>query len=331
MFTCCKPDLAGCARALWAATVAIGNLPAEKFMRDSLIALPRIVIGFLLIAINTCIHATPLLVLALVKFVVPIAAFRRAISRWLVALAESWISVNSGLLTLIGRMRLEVEGLEGLQRDGWYLVICNHQSWVDIPILQKAFNRRIPFLKFFLKSQLIWVPVMGLAWWALDFPFMKRYSKETLARHPELRGKDVEATRKACEKYRELPVSVMNFVEGTRFTAGKHAQQHSPHRHLLQPRAGGIAFVLEAMGDTLGAIIDVTLSYPAGRPTMLDLFAGRVRVVRAHVRTIPIPSEFLDGSYENDAAFRARFQTWLNALWAEKDARLEAFAADPKP
>jgi 1-acyl-sn-glycerol-3-phosphate acyltransferase len=198
---------------------------------------------------------------------------------------------------------------------------------VDIPVLQQVFNRRIPFLKFFLKSQLIWVPVLGLAWWALDFPFMKRYSREQLEKHPEWRGKDVEATRKACEKYRELPVSVMNFVEGTRFTEAKHDRQKSPYRHLLHPRAGGIAFVLDAMGDMLHAVVDVTVFYPCGRPGVLDLLAGRVRRVEVSVRTIPIPPELLGGNYENDEAFRRRFQDWLNDLWASKDTNLELAGA----
>jgi 1-acyl-sn-glycerol-3-phosphate acyltransferase len=299
-------------------------------MLDSLIAIPRVALGFTLIIVNTLVHAIPLLLLALVKFIVPVTRFRNTVSRVLVAMAESWISVNSALMSSLGRMTVHVDGVEGLRRDGWYLVICNHQSWVDIPVLQKIFNRRIPFLKFFLKSQLIWVPVLGLAWWALDFPFMKRYSKETLARCPELRGKDIEATRKACEKYRHLPVSVMNFVEGTRFTPEKHDRQQSPYPHLLQPRAGGIAFVLEAMGGMLDAIVDVTLVYPQGRPSVIDLVSGRVREVRVQIQVIPVPAELLGGDYENDPAFRERFQTWLNTLWAGKDARITQLGRDQR-
>ncbi|SFN35458.1 acyltransferase [Dokdonella immobilis] len=297
-------------------------------MTSSLLSLPRIAFSATLIAVNTVIHATPLLLLAMVKLLVPITGFRDVISRLLVRIAESWIAVNSWLMTTLGRVRIEVEGLQGLQRRGWYLVICNHQSWVDIPVLQQVFNRRIPFLKFFLKSQLIWVPVLGLAWWALDFPFMKRYSREQLAQHPELRGKDIESTRRACEKYRKLPVSVMNFVEGTRFTEAKHDRQGSPFVHLLSPRAGGIAFVLDAMGDMMKAVVDVTLIYPAGRPGIADLLAGRIREVRVQVREIPIPADLLGGDYENDPVFRERFQAWLNALWTEKDTAM-SLAARP--
>ena len=293
-------------------------------MLDTLSNHLRLAINLAIIATSTLVHATPLLLLALVKLLIPIRPIRNAISKLLVLIAESWIWVNSNVVTRIAGLSVQAEGLQGLRREGWYLVICNHQSWADIPVLQKVFNRRIPFLKFFLKRELIWVPVLGLAWWALDFPFMNRHSKEELKKRPELRGKDTEATRKACEKYRHLPVSVMNFVEGTRFTQAKHDRRASPYEHLLAPRSGGIAFVLDAMGSMLNAIVDVTVIYPNGRPGMFDLLSGRVRTVKVHVDVIPIPEELLGGDYENDKDFRIRFQAWLNSRWAIKDAIIKA-------
>ena len=291
----------------------------------------RAAFGLSLVGLNTLAHGLPLLALALVKIVVPVKPVRRALSRALILIAESWIGVNSALIAIVARTRFELSGLEGLRYAGWYLVVSNHQSWVDILVLQRVFNRRIPFLKFFLKQELIWVPVLGLAWWALDFPFMRRYSRETLEKRPELRGKDVEATRKACARFSEIPVSVMNFVEGTRFTPGKHAAQGSPYAHLLKPKAGGVAFVLEAMGGCIDTLVDVTLFYPAGRPTLVDLFAGRVPAVVVSVLPRPIPREMAGGDYENDSAFRARFQDWLGAIWSEKDAALARLAALPAP
>jgi len=288
-----------------------------------LVSLPlfiRLPLALLLVSLNVLLHATVLFVMAALKALLPIAGIRRALSRALVGIAEQWIAVNGFLFAAFTPTQWEIEGRDGLQPGGWYLVLSNHQSWVDIPVLQKTFNRRIPFLRFFLKKQLIWVPVLGLAWWALDFPFMQRHSKATLELHPELRSQDKEATRKACERFRESPVSVMNFVEGTRFRAHKHEQQRSPFAHLLRPRAGGVAFVLETMGEMLQGIVDVTIFYPGGQPTMIDLLAGRVRQIRVRVRQLPIPPEFLGGDYENDADFRARFQGWMSDLWAQKDA-----------
>jgi 1-acyl-sn-glycerol-3-phosphate acyltransferase len=280
----------------------------------------RIPLAALLIGTSTVLRVIPLFTLTLVKAALPFAAVRRACNPLLTGIAESWIGFNSRMIALFTRTRFSVTEDASLRRDGHYLVLANHQSWVDIPVLQKLFNRRIPLLRFFLKSQLFWVPLMGLAWWALDFPFMKRYSREQIAQRPELAGRDIEVTRRACDKFRSIPVSVMNFVEGTRFTKAKHAAQGSPYRHLLRPKAGGVAFVLDAMGEGLQAILDVTIVYPHGKPTIVDLFADRVPEVRIEVRERPIPREFAAGDYQNDAAFRERFQQWMNALWAEKDA-----------
>jgi 1-acyl-sn-glycerol-3-phosphate acyltransferase len=287
----------------------------------------RVPAGAVLFIANTVVHVTPLLIVTALKILLPWRPLRRVCNRVLMAIAESWIAVNTALILGMTRTRFVVSGATSLRRDGHYLVLANHQSWVDIPVLQAVLNRRIPLLRFFLKSQLFWVPLLGQAWWALDFPFMKRYSRETLARHPELAGRDVEATRRACEKFRDIPVAVMNFVEGTRYTAAKHQAQSSPYRHLLRPRAGGVSFVLTAMGDALHAILDITIVYPQlhdrGRPTLLDLVTDRVGEVRIHIEERPIPSELTSGDYQNDAAFRESAQAWMNELWARKDATAE--------
>jgi 1-acyl-sn-glycerol-3-phosphate acyltransferase len=292
-------------------------------------SLLRAALVFLVIVVHTVLHATPLLLLALVKAALPSADARRAIGRVLARIAESWIATNSWLVDHMTPTRFHVYGGEGLQADGHYLVLANHQSWVDIIVLQKVFNRRIPLMRFFLKQQLFWVPVLGLAWWALDFPFMGRYSRAQIARDPSLGQRDMERTRRACERFRNIPVSVMNFVEGTRFTPEKHARQGSPFRHLLKPKAGGVAFVVDAMGDALHAMLDVTIAYPGGRPTMIDLMGGRIPDVHVEVRQRPIPDTgAMGGRYQDDRAARARFQQWLNGLWQEKDADLRRLLGD---
>ena len=282
----------------------------------------------LLVVANTLVHALPLLLVGLFKAALPLAAVRRACNPLLTGLAENWIAVNSAMIDRFTSARFDVDGASDLQRDGHYLVLANHQSWVDILVLQKVFNRRVPLLRFFLKRQLFWVPVLGLAWWALDFPFMGRYSRKQIAKNPELGRRDMEVTRRACEKFSDIPVSVMNFVEGTRFTPEKHAGQASPYVHLLKPKSGGVAFVLDAMGQGLHAILDVSIAYPGGRPTMLDLMANRVPQVRVQVRQRPIPAELVAGDYQGDRAFRARFQQWMNGLWQEKDATLDHLLGD---
>ena len=287
----------------------------------------RLALLFLLIAASTVLHVIPLLAIALLKVVLPLPRLRTACNPLLTGLAASWIGFNNWLWDAFTRTRLTLHGDADLRVDGHYLVLANHQSWVDILVLQKVFNRRIPLLRFFLKRQLFWVPLLGLAWWALDFPFMGRYTPRQVAKNPALAGRDIEATRRACEKFRAIPVAIMNFVEGTRFTADKHAKQDSPYRHLLKPKSGGVAFVLDAMGDGLHAILDVTIAYPAGRPSLIDLLADRVPEVRVRVRQRPIPAELAGGDYQNDREFRVRFQQWMNGLWRDKDVDLTRLLA----
>ena len=282
----------------------------------------RGILASLLLAVNTLFWCWPLFFFAVLKLILPFAPMQRSLRFAMHWIAESWISVNSFWMRLVQPIKWDVKGLEKLDMTHSWLGTSNHQSWVDILVLQYQFNRRLPFLKFFLKKELIWVPVIGLCWWALEFPFMKRYSKAYLEKHPEKQGQDLATTRKACERYKTNPVSVFNFLEGTRFTPEKHDQQNSPFTHLLKPKAGGIAFVLDAMGEQLHGLVNVTLHYPEGRPKLWDLLSGQIKHIVMRVKVVPIPKQFIGQSYDQDMAYRAEFQEWVNQLWLEKDQEL---------
>jgi 1-acyl-sn-glycerol-3-phosphate acyltransferase len=289
--------------------------------------LPPLLVGLiatLLMALNALFWVPILLLVSFVKLIIPVKKMRLVVDPILLRIAEAWIAGNSGWMRLTQRITWDVQGIEGLNYRSWYLVNCNHQSWVDILVLQRLFNRRIPLLKFFLKQQLIWVPVMGLAWWALDFPFMRRHSEEFLKVHPEMRGKDQATTRQACEKFALIPTSVMNFLEGTRFTPAKHQRQHSPYKHLLKPKAGGMALALNAMGDKFQAILDVTIVYPDGAPDFWQFLTGKLKRVIIRVRPLPIPQQLVQGDYAGDPAVREAYQKWVHQMWLDKDAQIEA-------
>jgi len=275
------------------------------------------------LALNTAVVFTGMVIPALVKLLVPIEAVRRACDRLLNAQASAWVAVNNAWIGAVNPARWDVQGLEGLHRRGWYLVSSNHRSWVDILVLQRVLHGRIPFLKFFLKRELIWVPVIGLAWWALDFPFMKR------GRGAGARASDLQTTREACEKFRRIPTSVINFVEGTRFTPAKHAQQRSPYRHLLKPRLGGLGIALATMGDQFEALLDVTIVYPQGTPTFWDLLCGRLDAVIVRVAQRPIPPELLGGDPVGDTALRDRIGRWVGEQWSAKDDTIDVLLGGP--
>ncbi|MGO4157326.1 acyltransferase [Cupriavidus sp. YAF13] len=280
-----------------------------------------------LLALNTLFWCTPLFILAVLKLLLPFPAVRLRIDPVLNRLATAWITCNDAWIGLLQREPWDVEGVDQLRYAGWYLVNCNHRSWVDIFVLQRILNRRIPLLKFFLKQQLVYVPVIGLAWWALDFPFMRRHSKAALRKRPQLRGQDRETTRRACAKFALVPTSVMNFAEGTRFTPAKHRAQSSPYRHLLKPKAGALALALNTMGTQFRALLDVSIVYPDGTPSFWQLACGRAGRVVVRIRELPIPVEFCSGDYDGDAAFRREFHRWLTQLWEEKDRQIEAMLA----
>ncbi|QDQ27462.1 acyltransferase [Chitinimonas arctica] len=282
----------------------------------------RGLLSLLLLVLNTLLFASVILLLATFKLLLPFSAVRRPLDSVLNAIAQTWVRVNGVWIALAQRIGWQVEGLEQLNPRGWYLVCSNHQSWVDIFVLQRVLEGKVPFLKFFLKRQLILVPVIGLVWWALDFPFMKRYTEAYLRKHPHKRGQDQATTRRACEKFSLVPTSVINFLEGTRFTPAKHDRQQSPYRYLLRPKAGGIALAMNAMGEKFQSLIDVTIFYPDGAPTFWDLLAGRVGRVVVQVKQQAIPPELTRGDYGADAEFRAKVQAWVHALWQEKDERL---------
>ncbi len=287
-------------------------------------------IALLLYAFNTIGCFITMLPFIFLKVIVFNENARNFLTTWLITLSSAWICLNSLILRLTQNLEIKLDiedngGWENFSTRNSYLVISNHRSWADILILQHIFNRRIPFLKFFLKKELIWVPLLGVAWWALDFPFMKRYSKEYLEKHPERRGKDIETTRKYCEKFKYSPISVINFLEGTRFDEKKQEMQQSPFRHLLKPRAGGIGIVLSGMGEHLSRIIDVTIVYPENRPPIpfWQFLKGKIPVAVVNIRSYPIPEKFAGKNYETDEVFKKDFQKWINQIWMEKDERIE--------
>lgn len=278
--------------------------------------------GFTL-GVNTLIVATSLAPPSLLKLALPFDAVRRGCDRVLTALASGWVAVNNAWIAAVRPVQWDVQGVDELNPRGWYLVSSNHQSWVDILVLQRIFHGHIPFLKFFLKQELIWVPVIGLAWWALDFPFMKR------GKGHGARQNDLKTTREACEKFKRIPTSVINFVEGTRFTQAKHDQQKSPYRHLLKPKIGGLGIALATMGEQFEALLDVTIVYPNGAPTFWHLLSGRLDAVIVRVQQREIPSEVLGSDPIGDKAYRQRISAWVEQQWADKDELIEALLNRP--
>ncbi len=259
----------------------------------------------------------------LVKLCMPTKASRTRAVRALAWLAEHWVGGNDAICDLMLPTQWDISGVGEVEYEGRYLIISNHISWVDIFALFRVFHNRTALIRFFLKSQLIWFPIAGQACAALEFPFMHRYTPEYLEKHPEKRGKDLETSRRLCRRYRFIPVAILNFVEGTRFTREKHADQASPYKHLLRPRIGGVSFALASLGENLDAMFDVTLAYPQHDITMWDFVSGRIDRIVIRARRLDVPAQFLTTAVTEPGPVREEFKGWIDRVWREKDELLD--------
>jgi 1-acyl-sn-glycerol-3-phosphate acyltransferase len=287
-------------------------------------------IALIIMSTNTVIITLAILPFALIKYVTPAGGFRNRLTRWLSCLGEMWVSVNKWVLSFYRGMEWDVDLPENIDPKSRYLLICNHQSWVDIVVLQSSLNRRAPFMRFMLKQRLVYVPVLGVAWWALDMPFLRRFTREQLLKRPELKGKDLENAARACEKLKHIPVSFTVFPEGSRFTPEKKASQKSPYQHLLLPRTGGLGQVLFSFEDRMQSAIDVTIYYPDGMPTFWQLVSGQMRKVTLVATIKPIDEGLRGVNFRENKQAGDELKNWLNEIWTEKDQFLIAARSKDK-
>lgn len=285
--------------------------------------LPGFIVGIIAIilhAVNLIIFPMVVIVAGALRFLLPFDWWHNA---WdsVIRLAEmGWIKLTNLIIGLTMKTDWEVHGEGELSRSGRYFLIANHQSWVDILILYKLFGSKVPILVFFIKKQLVWsLPFLGFAMWATGFPLMQRHSKSYLKNNPKSRQADIEATKKLCLRFKKHPVTVINFLEATRFTKEKHHRQLSPYKHLLKPHSSKFAFVLSAMGNSLHNIIDVTIIYPEGKIGLWDFVCGKLPKIVVYYKVMPITDELRNGSYTEDRVYRSRIQRWVNDLWLTKD------------
>ncbi len=293
----------------------------------------RLLIGILstaLVVSNLVLNSIPLFVMGLLRVIVRLLGLDRVesrIARWMDLVIDSWVVINRFTFNVLGLARVEIEwvGDEQLSKDRWYMVVSNHQSWTDILVLQTRLYDRLPPLKFFTKRQLLWIPIFGQAMWLLDFPYVRRMSRAQIEANPALLEVDRQATLSACEKFKNHPTTALNFLEGTRFTKQKWAdQENARYRHLLNPKSGGLTQVLTALDDRLHKLVDVTINYPDGVPTFWEFMQGSCSRVTMRVECREVPQSIR--AAQDDEQRRQEVSAWVETLWAEKDARLASAA-----
>ncbi|MFZ2842566.1 acyltransferase [Psychrobacter sp.] len=250
-----------------------------------------------------------------------------------ISITNHWISSNNMVIdNILPKKDWRISLPDDVNTQGKYLLVSNHQSWVDTSIVQYISENRLPLTRFFTKFELIYIPVVGQAFYFLDFPMMRRHSKEAIAKNPALQGKDIEEAKRACALLKNKPFTLLNYLEGTRFTVMKRDKQHSPYKNLLKPRAGGLSLAINALGDDMDGILDMTIVYPDGVPTYGDLWKGNIKRLGVDVRHIKMPDTLFmaiqNGGYENDETVKAQMFDWVEQIWQQKDQRITDMLAE---
>ena len=285
-----------------------------KFIFENIIGIMSITI----LVLNTFVLSCLLIPLGIIKFFLPLTALKVLFTKFIIKVGELWIFTNKIWVKALHNPKWQIIGKENIKSDGWTIATSNHQSFADIFLLQDITNRKMPMLKFFMKYVLIYVPVIGLSWWALDMPFLKRYTKKQLENNPELRGKDVREMRRALKHYALYPVTVFSFAEGTRFTIKKNLHQKSPFKNLLKPKEGGLATALSLVNE-IDSLIDFTIKFDTKKRSFWDYLCGRMNSVKVIIREIKIPAKFLNIDLLENKILRSEFKDWLYDIWNEKD------------
>ena len=290
----------------------------------------------ILLSFSTTTLFFGILILSLVpvKFILRKTSFDRRVKESLYGLARCWIYFNNWIYSGLHHVEWRIIGqTSNLKPDGQYLLISNHVSSADILAVFVLASGRLPFPQFFLKRELLFVPIFGQALWSYEMPVMKRYSSEYLNRYPEKRGEDLEAAKKSCDQIKDQPFTIINFIEGTRFTPLKKEKKGSDFDHLLQPKAGGVHMVLSNLGTQLDAVLDLTLAYPGcDSPSFWNIISGKAPLVILQVKQYSLDGVSTPSLEQLEVRQGTKLvRMWINELWEAKDKIISEFHSRYRP
>ena len=279
-------------------------------------------ITFLLILVELIIGFGTLAIINIPRGIIPIKIFKIYLAKISNIIGDLTVYGLRLIMLFMHGNNISIINNQEFDRNEWYMAMSNHQSWADIFILLVAANYKIPLLKFFMKRELWWIPFVFLANKTLNMPFVNRHSKKEIEQNPSLRNQDYENTLKSCKRFLRTPSTIFSYAEGTRFTDEKHAQQGSQYNNLLKPKIGGMATALSAMPD-INTLVDYTVVYKSKKRDAWSFLKGDMKHVKVLVTKYKIPDNLKNRNYANDKDYRDEFKNWIEAIWAEKDKKIE--------
>nr|WHW29709.1 putative 1-acyl-sn-glycerol-3-phosphate acyltransferase [uncultured bacterium] len=257
-------------------------------------------ISFMWVTVNLSVGLLCLLPVTVASYLLP----TRPIKNFLYACAEhiyrAAVHVNSFWMKRVVGIELVIEGNVSVPENA--IIICNHQSWFDIPIIQDVVLGNGPIVKFLVKQELLWVPVIGWICLALDMPRLGRSKKA------DTKQRDLKEVRRVTRQQQSKPGALLVFPEGTRFSEMKKQANQSPYRNLLRPKSGGLATML-AHSEPGVVIIDITINYHQPNISIWNCLHGDPEKITVSVEQLVPPAG-------------QEVSEWLVARWASKDSLL---------
>ena len=256
----------------------------------------------LVVILNLGFWMFPLIGIAVIRSLIGgFEPFYNACTRLIELCYKTAAAINSAWMVHVVGINFNVDGT--LPDQPTQVIVANHQTWFDIPILQHVVTGQGPVLKFLIKRQLVWLPIVGWICYALNFPRMNRGSDGRAHRQ------DLDAIKKASSTMHKERGALLIFAEGTRFTEEKHRNQNSPYKKLLIPRPGGLKVALSTMPpDT--PVVDITINYKGSETNFWKCLHGANRDIDIHIE-------------KHNAAEIIDARSWLRDCWEQKDTRLQ--------
>ena len=220
-------------------------------------------------------------------------------------------------LKILHKLEWDFQIPEDVNADTWYIAMSNHQSWADIFILLAAGHKKIPLLKFFMKKELQWIPIIYLVHKTIDMPFLNRHSQKQIEANPELKKLDYQNAETAAKRFSRNPSTAFSFAEGTRFTHEKHLAQASPYKNFLTPKIGALAIALKGMPQ-VNELIDFTVIYSTNKRSTWDFLCGEMSQAKVYAKAHQIPETLKGKNFDQEEEYRKEFKNFIEKIWKEK-------------
>ena len=256
------------------------------------------------VATNLFIGFLLLLPVAIISWLLPLPLVSRSCSFLVKRIYRAAVQLDSFWMQRVVGIELVVNGPATIDQSP--VVICNHQSWFDIPLVQEVISGNGPIVRFLIKREIAWVPIIGWICLAMNFPRLRR------SQNSQTRQSDFSIIQQASKNHADDSGALLIFPEGTRFTEAKKAQQQAPYQRLLKPKAGGLK-VIKNHFDKNASLIDITINYHQAGVKIWNCLHGnprKITITLDHYRLAEIDD----------------IESWLNHRWQEKDRLLLAKA-----